>query len=348
MPAPIAENAGLRPGGPAPDPGHLFVRGQLSGRWFDVDVGVHIGLTPASRFVDTPRHETYAAVVLLTRHEAPQGTARWALDGRWLPADLGLDLLLRLPREGMAATLRAMPHSEAATGRLLPPIEAAHEVWAAGVTYLRSREAREAESAVKDVYARVYEAKRPELFFKSIGWRVVGHDMPIRVRADSRWNVPEPELTLVVNASREIVGYCVGDDVSSRDIEGENPLYLPQAKVYDGSCALGPGIMVVPPGDPSGPDAGAHGDLKDLLVQLTLTRGGEAAFQGETRTSRIKRPLEELVSYLTEELTFPGGVFLMTGTGIVPPGDFSLAPGDLVTITIGPLTLENRVGGAAR
>ena len=276
--------------------------------------------------------------MLLTRHEAPQGTARWALDGRSLPTDLGLDLLLRLPREGMAAMLRSVPHSEAATGRLLPPIEAAHEVWAAGVTYQRSREAREAESAVKDVYARVYEAKRPELFFKSVGWRVVGHDLPIRVRADSRWNVPEPELTLVVNASREIVGYCVGNDVSSRDIEGENPLYLPQAKVYDGSCALGPGIVV-------GDDA--LGNLKDLSVQLTLTRGGQAAFQGETRTSRIKRPLEELVSYLTEELTFPGGVFLMTGTGIVPPHEFSLAPGDVVTITIGALTLENRVAGAA-
>jgi len=281
--------------------------------------------------------------VLLTRHEATQGTARWALDGRWLPPDLSLDLLLRLPREGMAATLRAIPHSEAATGRLLPPIEAAHEVWAAGVTYLRSREAREAESAVKDVYARVYDAERPELFFKSVGWRVVGHDMPIRVRADSRWNVPEPELTLVVNASREIVGYCAGNDVSSRDIEGENPLYLPQAKVYDGSCALGPGIVVVPP-DAGG---GALGDLKDLPVQLTVKRGERAAFQGETRTSRIKRTLEELVSTLTQELTFPHGVFLLTGTGIVPPGEFSLVSGDIVTITVGSLTLENRVAGAA-
>ena len=132
----------------------------------------------------------------------------------------------------------------APTGKLLAPIEAAQEVWACGVTYLRSREAREAESSVKDVYARVYEAKRPELFCKSIGWRVAGHEQPIRVRADSAWNVPEPELTLVVNAQREIVGFCVGNDVSSRDIEGENPLYLPQAKVYNGSCALGPGILL--------------------------------------------------------------------------------------------------------
>ena len=285
--------------------------------------------------------------MLLTRHEAPQGTARWALDGRWLPADLGLDLLLRLRRDRMGAMLRAVPHSEAATGRLLPPIEAAHEVWAAGVTYLRSREAREAESAVKDVYARVYEAKRPELFFKSVGWRAVGHEMPIRVRADSRWNVPEPELTLVVNASREIVGYCVGNDVSSRDIEGENPLYLPQAKVYDGSCALGPGIVVVPPGDSTGGEDGALANLKDLPVELTLTRGGQSVFQGETRTSRMKRPLDELVRFLTDELTFPGGVFLLTGTGIVPPAEFSLAPGDVVTITIGSLTLENRVASAA-
>ena len=126
---------------------------------------------------------------------------------------------------------------------MLAPVEPAHEVWACGVTYLRSRQAREAESTVKDVYARVYEAKRPELFWKAIGGRVVGHQSAIRVRDDSAWNVPEPELTLVVNSIGEIVGFCVGNDVSSRDIEGENPLYLPQAKVYEGSCALGPGIF---------------------------------------------------------------------------------------------------------
>ena len=198
---------------------------------------------------------------------------------------------------------------------MLPPIEAEHEVWAAGVTYLRSREARESESSVKDVYSRVYEAARPELFFKAAGWRVAGHRMPIRIRDDSRWNVPEPELTLVINAHGEIVGFCAGNDVSSRDIEGENPLYLPQAKVYNGSCALGPGIVLA-----------EADDLRDLAIRLEVIRAGRSIFTGDTRTAQMKRPFEELVAYLCQELDFPRGVFLMTGTGIVPPQDFSLAP----------------------
>jgi 2-dehydro-3-deoxy-D-arabinonate dehydratase len=273
--------------------------------------------------------------MLLTRHETPEGGARWALDSQLLPPQLGLELLLQMPRANLADFLRALPRGGAPTGKLLAPIEAAQEVWACGVTYLRSREAREAESSVKDVYARVYEAKRPEVFWKSIGWRVSGHEQAIRVRADSAWNVPEPELTLVVNAQREIVGFCVGNDVSSRDIEGENPLYLPQAKVYNGSCALGPGILL-----------GDVERLKDLSIQLTIKRGGRVGFQGETRTAQIKRPLDELVEYLAKELDFPRGAFLMTGTGIVPPTDFSMSPGDVVTITIGALTLENRVASA--
>src|SRR3954467_8655941 len=145
----------------------------------------------------------------LTKHEGPRGP-RWALDDRFLPPDLDLGLLLQLPRAALAGFLQAIPRTEPASGPLLAPVERDHEVWACGVTYLRSREAREAESTVKDVYARVYEAKRPELFWKAIGSRVVGHQMPIRVRDDSGWNVPEPELTLVVNAGGEIVGYCVG------------------------------------------------------------------------------------------------------------------------------------------
>jgi len=178
----------------------------------------------------------------------------------------------------------------------------------------------------------VYEAGRPELFFKAMGWRVVGHRMPIRVREDSRWNVPEPELTLVINSDREIVGFSAGNDVSSRDIEGDNPLYLPQAKVYEGSCALGPGIVL------SEVDR-----LRDLSIQAEVRREGRVIFKGETRTSQMKRPFEELVVYLGRELDFPRGVFLMTGTGIVPPQDFSLVGGDLVRITIGSLTLENEV-----
>jgi 2-dehydro-3-deoxy-D-arabinonate dehydratase len=271
----------------------------------------------------------------LTRHETPQG-ARWALDGAYLPLEFHLGLALQVPALSVAAVLRALPTAGPATGRLLPPIEATHEVWACGVTYLRSREAREAESTVRDVYARVYDAPRPELFFKSIGWRAVGHGMPIRVRDDSAWNVPEPELTLVVNAAREIVGYTVGNDVSSRDIEGENPLYLPQAKVYDGACSLGPGIRLA-----SGPD------LADLPIQLTLVRGGQAVFDGSTRTSQIKRTLEELVDYVTRETDFPRGVFVMTGTGIVPPLEFSMQRGDTVRISIGALTLENPVAVAS-
>ena len=267
----------------------------------------------------------------LTRHLSANGP-RWALDDSFLPPAFNLELLLQLPGAGISDFLHALPRTGAANGMLLPPIEAWHEVWAAGVTYLRSREAREVESSVKDVYSRVYEAERPELFFKAIGWRVVGHRMPIRVRGDSRWNVPEPELTLVINSHREIIGFSVGNDVSSRDIEGDNPLYLPQAKVYEGSCALGPGILL------SEVDR-----LRDLLIQAEVSRGGRSIFKGETRTAQMKRPFEELVACLGRELDFPRGVFLMTGTGIVPPQDFSMAPGDLVRITIGSLTLENEV-----
>jgi 2-dehydro-3-deoxy-D-arabinonate dehydratase len=271
----------------------------------------------------------------LTRHQTAEGP-RWALDDQFLPTQFDLGLLLQLPRAAIAGFLRAIPRTQPASGALLPPVESTHEVWACGVTYLRSREAREAESTVKDVYSKVYEAARPELFFKAIGARVVGHGMPIRVRDDSAWNVPEPELTLVVNAGGEIVGHCVGNDVSSRDIEGENPLYLPQAKVYEGSCALGPGILL-----------GGDG-LRDLPIEITISRAGRSMFEGATRTSQIKRTLDELVGYLRLELDFPRGVFLLTGTGIVPPHDFSMQRGDTVRITIGDLILENPVSAQVR
>jgi 2-dehydro-3-deoxy-D-arabinonate dehydratase len=218
-------------------------------------------------------------------------------------------------------------------GALLAPLEATQEVWAAGVTYQRSREARRAESDVGDVYDRVYAAARPELFFKSIGWRVVAHQQPLRIRADSAWNVPEPELTLVINQHREIVGYTVGNDMSSRSIEGENPLYLPQAKIYDGACALGPGLELL--------EADA---LRDLAITIEIVRQTQLLFHGETRTSQIQRSLEELVAYLYRELSFPFGAFLMTGTGIIPPDGFTLAAGDRMSITIGTLTLENEIG----
>jgi 2-dehydro-3-deoxy-D-arabinonate dehydratase len=266
----------------------------------------------------------------LTRHLTSHGP-RWALDGRWLPAAFRLDLLLQLPVSGMDALLTALVTDEAADATLLAPVEPVHEVWACGVTYLRSREAREAESTVRDVYSRVYDAVRPELFFKSVGSRVVGHGGEIRVRSDSAWNVPEPELTLVVNSRGEVAGYTVGNDVSSRDIEGENPLYLPQAKVYDGACALGPGILLR-----------SVESLQDLPIRLHLSRNGATVFEGETRTSQIKRPFTELVGYLCRENSFPGGAFLMTGTGIIPPMEFSLQRGDTARIIIGDLTLQNR------
>ena len=269
--------------------------------------------------------------MLLSRHDTPAGT-RWAADGLLFAPGVTLQTLLDVPRSQLAERVRTLTTPEAAGGRLLAPVEERSEVWAAGVTYLRSREAREDESSVKDVYTRVYEADRPELFFKSAGWRVVGHLAPIRVRRDSAWNVPEPELTLVVNTAGEIVGFCVGNDVSSRDIEGENPLYLPQAKVYDGSCALGPGIALA-----------TEDELRDLKISLAILRDGREVFGGETRTSAMKRRFEDLVAYLGRELQLRHGAFLMTGTGIVPPADFSLRLGDVVRITIGDLTLENPV-----
>ena len=174
-------------------------------------------------------------------------------------------------------------------------------------------------------------AERPELFFKSHGWRVVGPGAAIRVRRDSKWNVPEPELTLVINRHGQMVGYCAGNDVSSRDIEGENPLYLPQAKVYNGSCALGPYIHLL--------DTPA--DLFDLDIHLDILRQGQPVFQGHTDTTAMKRDFKDLVAYLFREISFPQGVFLMTGTGIVPPETFTLQPEDWVRVTVDDLLLEN-------
>jgi len=218
---------------------------------------------------------------------------------------------------------------------LLPPI-GHQEVWAAGVTYYRSRDARMDESrdaGGASFYDRVYVADRPELFFKATPHRVVGPGGPIRVRRDSRWSVPEPELALVVNVSGHIVGYTVGNDVSARDIEGENPLYLPQAKVYEGSCALGPAVWLTR--EPPGPDT---------EIRLEITRNGSTAFEGTTSVGMIKRTFTGLVEYLYRELTFPTGCYLLTGTGIVPPDDFTLASGDEVRVTIEPIgTLTNVV-----
>jgi 2-dehydro-3-deoxy-D-arabinonate dehydratase len=260
------------------------------------------------------------------------GGARWALDERYLPASFTLDSLLGMPAEDTRGFLESLPLGEAAEGSLLPPVEPAHEVWASGVTYLISRDARMFESEEADIYDKVYEAERPELFLKAAGWRVVGHEAKVRIRKDSHWNVPEPELVLVINNRMEIVGYTAGNDVSSRDIEGENSLYLPQAKIYDGGCALGPGITL---GEPD--------SMRDLPIRLRIRRGDKIAFEEEISTSRMKRSFEELVRYLGKELSFPNGAFLMTGTGIVPGDQFTLEPGDRTEISVGELTLVNAV-----
>ena len=219
-----------------------------------------------------------------------------------------------------------------AGARLLPPI-ATQPVWAAGVTYERSKVGREAESlSAADVYSLVYDAERPELFFKSTADQVVAPGEPIGVRRDSAWNAPEPELVLVIDAGMRPVGFTVGNDVSSRSIEGENPLYLPQAKVYELSCALGPCIV-------------AWEDLAlPAAIHLSVERGGSVAFEGDTSTAAIHRRLEDLVDWLGRAMAFERGAFLMTGTGIVPPESFSLTAGDVVVITIDGIgTLRNPV-----
>lgn len=210
------------------------------------------------------------------------------------------------------------------------------EIWASGVTYLRSREARMEESKDAgggDFYARVYEAKRPELFFKSAAHRAVGPGEAVRIRKDSKWNVPEPELTLFICSSGTIEGYTIGNDMSSRDIEGENPLYLPQAKSYDASAAIGPCLYV--PGE----------SIKtDTLISIEILRKSQRVFSGEISINRMKRKHTELVEYLFREMSFPHGTYLMTGTGIVPPDTFTLNVDDEVRISIeGIGTLSNRV-----
>jgi 2-dehydro-3-deoxy-D-arabinonate dehydratase len=218
--------------------------------------------------------------------------------------------------------------------RLLAPVDGATEVWAAGVTYLRSRDARIEESVSADPYERVYRAERPELFFKSAAWRVRGPDEAIAIRADSDLDVPEPELAVVVTASGEIAGYTICDDVSSRSIEGENPLYLPQAKTYAGSCALGPGIV----------PAWTVADPLGLEIGLTVTRESAVVFSAQTTTRQLAREPADLVRWLFAEQDFPAGAVLSTGTGIVPGLGFSLQAGDQVTIQIdGVGTLSNPV-----
>lgn len=267
----------------------------------------------------------------LSRHNTASGL-RWAVDGKRLADDFSLSRLLSLDWAEMEGNLAEWATDQEVSGDPAAPLDPHQEVWAAGVTYRRSKSAREEESDHADAYTLVYGAQRPELFFKALGWRVVEHLGTIRVRADSTWDVPEPELTLVVNSSAQVVGYTAGNDVSSRSIEGQNTLYLPQAKMYDGSCALGPGIVLCP-----------ARELGELPITLRIRREGREIYSGVTSTAEMRRGLEELTGYLFRELSFPHGAFLLTGTGLVPDEPFTLLGGDEVEIGVGELTLINRV-----
>ena len=220
---------------------------------------------------------------------------------------------------------------------LLAPIGSNQELWACGVTYLRSKIGRQEESKEAgggDFYARVYEAERPEVFFKSTPHRVVGPNQKVRIRKDSSWDVPEPELTLVVTSSGKIIGYTIGNDMSSRSIEGENPLYLPQAKTYDACAAVGPCIYVT-----------EDALDKNTTIRLEINRNNKTGFEGSIAISQIKRSFEELVSFVYRECSFPHGCLIMTGTGIVPGNDFTLQSGDEIKISIDGIgTLVNEVG----
>lgn len=256
--------------------------------------------------------------------------------GRYQPLAGEWDVLFNLPdlTRFLRASLRGSKALHRLPGRLLPPL-VSQEVWAAGVTYQRSRSARMSEAkdaGGSDFYDRVYRAERPELFFKATPHRVVGPDAELRLRRDSRWIVPEPELTLAVNSRGRIIGYTIGDDLSCRDIEGENPLYLPQAKTFDGCAAVGPGILVSSRALP-----------RSTAIALEIRRAGRVAFKGRTRLSEMRKPLGTLVSYLYRESSFPAGCLLMTGTGIVPADRFALRRGDEIRITIRPIGVLRNV-----
>jgi 2-dehydro-3-deoxy-D-arabinonate dehydratase len=247
-----------------------------------------------------------------------------------------LTQLLELPDPvaALAALPQNGPRLPLSSVQLLPPIEK-QEVWAAGVTYRRSKVARMNESATAAVfYDKIYEASRPELFFKANPHRVVGPDAMVRIRADSKWNVPEPELALVLNSRMQLVGFTIGNDMSSRDIEGENPLYLPQAKIYDASCALGPWITL----------ASAMPSIDNVVIRLNIDRNQKRVFEGDTKVSQMTRSFTDLIQWLSRDNTFPQGAILLTGTGIIPDDNFTLQSGDTIEIGIDGIgILKNRV-----
>jgi 2-dehydro-3-deoxy-D-arabinonate dehydratase len=270
-------------------------------------------------------------------HHVRAGNAsRWAVrrDGEWGALDGTLADLLALPLDQARAVVEAAARD--AGGPMpgeaeLPPVDR-QEVWAAGVTYLRSRDGRKEESGHGSLYDHVYDNDRPEIFFKASPWRVVGDHDPVGIRADSGWDVPEAEVGLVLNAAGEVFGYTLANDMSSRSIEGENPLYLPQAKIYDRSCAIGPAIVTS--WTVEGP----------FPIGLRVLREGREVFAGTTSTSAMARGFEDLAGWLFRALSFPSGVVLLTGTGVVPDADFTTRPGDQIEITSAALgTLTNPV-----
>jgi 2-dehydro-3-deoxy-D-arabinonate dehydratase len=274
-------------------------------------------------------------------HLRQGGERRWAVRSgdSWLRLEASLAELLAMPLEQARAVIEAAPVVETAApggdlpGEPLPPVDV-QEIWAAGVTYQRSREGRKEESAGHgSLYDQVYDSERPEIFFKASPWRVVGSGDAVGVREDSAWDVPEAELGLVVNSAGELFGYTLGNDMSSRSIEGDNPLYLPQAKIYDRSCALGPAIV---PAWQAGPGP--------FDIDVRVLRDGREAYAGSASTASMARRLDDLVDWLFRALTFPAGVVLLTGTGAVPGSDFTVRPGDQITISAPGLgTLTNPV-----
>jgi 2-dehydro-3-deoxy-D-arabinonate dehydratase len=270
-------------------------------------------------------------------HLSAGGASRWAVrrDGEWAALDATLADLLALPLDKARSVVEAAARGadgDMPGDRELPPVDQ-QEVWAAGVTYLRSRDGRKEESGHGALYDDVYNGDRPELFFKSSPWRVVGDGDAVGIRVDSGWDVPEAEVALVLNAAGEVFGYTLGNDMSSRSIEGENPLYLPQAKVYDRCCALGPAIVPIWALEPD-----------PFPIGLRVLREGREAYAGTTSTAEMARDFEDLAGWLFRALSFPAGVVLLTGTGVVPDAGFTTRPGDTIEITSPALgTLTNPV-----
>jgi 2-dehydro-3-deoxy-D-arabinonate dehydratase len=279
----------------------------------------------------------------LVKFQGPNGPDVGKIDGEFiLPIDVTAfnfsnlsDLLFAPDLCGIVKDLMVRGEPIAIKdAKLLPPIDL-QEVWAAGVTYKRSQAARMEESeAAKDCYDRVYEAERPEIFFKATPSRCSGHGGPLRIRVDAKWNVPEPELALVITPDAKIVGFTIGNDMSSRDIEGDNPLYLPQAKVYNQCCGLGPCITLID----------CMPELSTVQIRLSVVRESKEVFAGSTSVSEMKRNVQDLVQWLFKDNDMPHGAILLTGTGVVPNSDFTLAPKDIVRITVDGIgTLENYI-----